>query len=113
MDEYTQARYRATENAALLACLTEQVAAPAENTYATRDTGNAFPLRREMQIVDHLAFVSSTRDDPNGVTAVCMERDPDGAGVTFRIAVNSGCLLHIAQGFQEIADVMMRAAKHD
>lgn len=112
MDEYAQARCRIAENAALLSCLTEQVAAPEENTHATRDTATAFTLRRETQIVDHLAFISSTKDDPNGVTAVCMEIDRDGAGVTFRLAANSGCLSHIVRGFQGIADIMMRAARH-
>lgn len=65
-----------------------------------------------MQLVEYFAFISSTKDDPNRVTAVCMEADQDRSGVTFRVAANTDCLSHIEQELQAVANIMMRASKH-
>jgi len=65
-----------------------------------------------MQLVEYFAFISSTKDDPNGVTAVCMEENQDRAGMTFRVATNTGCLSEIVQQLQAVADTMLRAATH-
>jgi hypothetical protein len=112
MEEYTQARCRAAENAALLLCLKEQPAIPRDSTQKTNDSNNALSLSREMQLVGYFAYISSTKDDPNGVTAVCVEADQDGAGVTFRVAANTGCLSNVVDELQAVADIMMRASKH-
>jgi hypothetical protein len=112
MNEYTQARCRAAENAALLLCLKEQPATPRDGTQNTDDSNDALSLSREMQLVGYFAYISSTKDDPNGVTAACVEADQDGAGVTFRVAANNGCLSHIVKELQAVADIMMRASKH-
>lgn len=110
MNEYTQARCRAAQNAALLLCLKEQPAIPQNSAHNTNDGNNALSLSRETQLVEHFAFISSTKDDPNGVTAVCMEEDQDRAGMTFRVATNTGCLSEIVQKLQAVAGTMMRAA---
>ena len=110
MNEYTQARCRAAQNAALLLCLKEQPAIPQYGTHNTNDGHNALSLSREMQLVEYFAFISSTKDDPNRVTAVCMEEDQDRAGMTFRVATNTGCLSEVVQQLQAVADTMMRAA---
>ena len=112
MNEYTQARCRAAENAALLVCLKEQPAIPRENTHAIKDTSNPLSLSYELRLVEDFSFISSTKDDPNGVTAVCMETDRDGAGVTLRIAANTGCLSHVVEELQVVADIMVRASRH-
>jgi hypothetical protein len=112
MDEYTQARCCAAENAALLFCLKEQPDIPRDSAHATDDSNNPLSLSREMQLVEYFAFISSTKDDPNRVTAVCMEADQDRAGVTFRVAANTDCLSHIQRQLQAVANIMMRASKH-
>jgi hypothetical protein len=112
MDEYTQARCQAAENAALLVCLREQPSVPHENKQPAYDTHDGLTLRREVQLIEDFAFISSMKDDPNGVTAVCMEIDRDGSGVTFRVAANNGHLSHITQELQKITNLMVRASRH-
>lgn len=112
MDEYTQARCRAATNAALLVCLKEQPAAPKENTYMPDSTTSDLSLQREVQLLDEFAFISSMKNDPNGVTAVCMEIEPGGAGLILRVAANTGSLAHVAGELQAVADIMMKASRH-
>lgn len=112
MDEYTEARCQAAKNAALLVCLREQPSVPHENKRPACDTQDELTLRREVQLIEDFAFISSMKDDPNGVTAVCMEIDRDGSGVTFRVAANNGYLLHVTQELQKVTDLMMRASRH-
>jgi hypothetical protein len=112
MDEYTQARYRAAENAALLFCLKEQPDTPHSSVHTTDDSDNPLTLSREMQLAEHFAFISSTKDDPNRVTAVCVETDQDRAGITLRVAANTDCLSHTKQELRVVADIMMRASKN-
>ncbi|KAM0721326.1 hypothetical protein Q7P37_003030 [Cladosporium fusiforme] len=89
MDEYTKARRRAAQNAALLVCLRQQPASPRENKCVADGTSSLSSLSREMQLLDDFAFISSLEDNPNEVTAVCLETNPDGE------------------------DVMMQASSHD
>lgn len=112
MDEYTQARCHTATNAALLACLKKQPASPQDKTYVTDGGGSALSLCREIQLSGDFAFISSMKDDSNRVSAVCMEVDDDGAGLTFRVAANTGCLSHVVQELQVVAAIMMRASKH-
>jgi hypothetical protein len=112
MDEYTQARCCAAENAALLFCLKEQPDSPRDNEHTTGDSKNSFTLSREIQLAEHFAFISSTKDDPNRVTAVCVEADQDRAGITLRVAANTDCLSHTEQELQVVADIMTQASKH-
>ena len=112
MDEYTQARCCAAKNAALLFCLKEQPDTPRDNEHTTRDSNSSLTLSREMQLAEHFAFISSTKDDPNRVTAVCVEADQDRAGITLRVAANTDCLSHTEQELQVVADIMMQASKH-
>jgi hypothetical protein len=112
MDEYTQARCCAAENAALLFCLKEQPDTPRNSVYTTEDSDDSLTLSREMQLAEYFAFISSTKDDPNRVTAVCVEADQDRAGITLRVAANTDCLSHTEQKLRVVADIMMRASKH-
>jgi hypothetical protein len=111
MDEYTEARRRAAENATLLFCLNEQPNAPHEITYAPSIASSELSIRREMQLAEDFAYISSMKDDPNGVTAVCMEADYNTGGIAFRVATNTGCPSHIIQQLQMVADIMVRASK--
>lgn len=74
--------------------------------------GGAFSLRREIQLSGDYAFISSMKDDSNRIMAVCTEADGDGAGLTIRVAVNTGCLTDVVQELQEVANIMMRASRH-
>jgi hypothetical protein len=112
MKEYTKARRRAAENSTLLFCLNEHPAAPREITYAPSTSSSDLSIRREMQLAEDFAFISSMEDDPNGVTAVCIESDHKTAGFTLRVAINTGCPSHIVEQLQVVADIMVRASKH-
>lgn len=61
MDEYTQAKCRAAENAALLVCLREQPSVPKENKQPACGTQDELTLRREVQLIEDFAFISSTK----------------------------------------------------
>ena len=82
------------------------------STHPTEDSDSSLTLSREMQLAEHFAFISSTKDDPNRVTAVCVEADQDRAGITLRVAANTDCLSHTEQELQVVADIMMQASKH-
>ena len=112
MNEYTKARRRAAENATLLLCLNEQPNAPRTISYAPSTSSSALSIRREMQLAEDFAYISSMEDDPNGITAVCIEADHDTAGMTLRVAINTGCPLNIVQQLQLVADIMMKASLH-
>ena len=105
MDEYTQARCCAAENAALLFCLKEQPDTPRDNEHTTRDSNSSLTLSREMQLAEHFAFISSTKDDPNRVTAVCVEADQHRVGITLRVAANTDCLSHTEQELTTIWEI--------
>jgi hypothetical protein len=111
MNEYTEARRRAAENATLLFCLNEQPNAPHEITSAPSISSSELSIRREMQLAADFAYISSMKDDPNGVTAVCMEADYNTGGIAFRVATNTGYPSHIIQQLQMVADIMVRASK--
>ena len=83
-----------------------------ETRFATRDSNSSLTLSREMQLAEHFAFISSTKDDPNRVTAVCVEADQHRVGITLRVAANTDCLSHTEQELQVVADIMMQASKH-
>ncbi|KAM0724128.1 hypothetical protein Q7P37_000009 [Cladosporium fusiforme] len=100
MEEYTQARSRAAQNAILLACLNEIPIPPAK-------------LRWPPMLADDFAFISSMKYDPNRVTAVCLEANQYGEGIVFRIASNTGNPTHVAEELQAIADIMMQASKYN
>jgi hypothetical protein len=112
MEEYTQARCRAAQNAILLACLDEHPIPPCETEVVANSECYALTLHREMQLADDLASISSMKYDPNRVTAICLEANQNGAGIVFRIASNTGSLECAVKELQAIADIMMQASKH-
>jgi hypothetical protein len=111
MNEYTKARRRAAENATLLFCLSEQPIAPRDTPFPPSTAGSGLSIRREMQLAEDFAYISSMKDDPNGVTAVCIEADHNTGGIAFRVATNTGCPSQIIQQLQMVADIMVRASK--
>lgn len=112
MEEYTQARCRAAQNAVFLACLNELPIPPCEIEVAADGECSALALHREKQLADGFAFISSMKYDPNRVTAVCLEANQNGEGIVVRIASNTGSLDRVVKELQTIADIMMQASRH-
>ncbi|KAH8759990.1 hypothetical protein F5883DRAFT_606458 [Diaporthe sp. PMI_573] len=50
--------------------------------------GYSLPFEKERSLTSTLAFLCSIRDDPNRIPAVCIEEDPDSAGLVIVIAIN-------------------------
>lgn len=67
-------------------------------------------LQREKEIVDNLAFLSATTNDPTMVMAVCLEEARRGKSCTIRLTSNTGDLKDIVNGFNRIARILERAA---
>ena len=67
------------------------------------DRDRKLTIERETEIVDNLAFLSTSTDDPNRVMAVCLEEDPGHYRLVIRMASNTGILDEVEEGFNEIA----------
>jgi len=79
------------ESIALLSLLHSIPAPPSKNDW---DPANivrgdyTLPFERERRLVGILGFLSSISDDPNHVTAVCVEEDPHAASLDVLLAIN-------------------------
>ncbi|XTI83593.1 hypothetical protein V2W45_117976 [Cenococcum geophilum] len=62
-------------------------------------------ISREKGIASNLAFLSATSDDCLKVMAVCVEEYRNGEGTTIRIALNTGYLSEVKNGFMMFAKV--------
>lgn len=113
MEPYDQAVSCVAVNSALLFCLNEQPAAPKQHSITSDITQpqSGLSLQRETQLADDFAFVSSMKYDPNRVTGICIERDADHLGLTFRVASNTGDLTNTVQQLQAVANIMMQASR--
>jgi hypothetical protein len=45
-------------------------------------------LHHEMQIADHLAYLTHTSEGSSKITAICVEERPDSQGLLIRLACN-------------------------
>ena len=111
MAPYDEARRRAMEDATLLLSLSEVPGAKLENALPRQDGLWILSAYQERQLADDFAFIASTSDDPNQVKAVAVEENPDGRGLTVRIAANSGNLVRTVQGLQTIVNIMHQARR--
>jgi hypothetical protein len=68
-------------------------------------------FNREKGLVEILAFLSGTTDDPAKVMAVCVEESPTGDGLTIRLASNSGDFSHVLDSFRRIAKIIEQSSK--
>jgi hypothetical protein len=64
------------------------------------------PFQKECDIVETLAFVSGISDDPEKVTAVCIQEDIDHQGLTVVLAVNKGDFEVGREGFKRISRIL-------
>ncbi|KAF6227104.1 hypothetical protein HO133_008545 [Letharia lupina] len=112
-------RKELTENITLLWLLNEEPEQPAENPlpqHLLKEAGSAsrqLTIERERDLVDSLAFLSASSDDPRKVMAVCMEENQDTESLTIRMATNAGDLEPVKEGFLRMATILERAAAKD
>lgn len=104
------------ENTTLLWLLNEEPEKPAENSlpqHLLKDTespSRQLTIERERDLVDNLAFLSASSDDPRKVMAVCVEEHQDTQGLTIRMASNAGDLQPVKDAFTRIGTILERAA---
>lgn len=66
-------------------------------------------FQREKDLVEALAFLSATSEDPKKVTAVCIEEDLEHEACIIRLASNKGSLADVIVGFEEMAAILRKA----
>ena len=104
-----------TEEIVLLRMLTAEPVKPARNiltdnqVQASSTTSRTLSLAAERDIVNNLAFLSATSDDPEKVTAICLDEGFESESCTIRMAMNSGKLSSLATDFRKITQVLERA----
>ncbi|KAJ4248096.1 hypothetical protein NW762_012866 [Fusarium torreyae] len=79
------------ENIALLFLLHSVPCVPKAtpiNVAQIREAGYVLPFEKERGLASTLAFLSSLRDDPNRIPALCIESVPDADALKIHIAVN-------------------------
>ncbi|MCJ1249856.1 hypothetical protein MMC30_007082 [Trapelia coarctata] len=106
-------RQRMAENITLLQLLDSEPGGPAENelpTWFEDAAAHQLSLEKECGLADHLAFLSASTRDPYRVTAVCIEEDPSGIGLTVRMAVNKGSLDTEKCAFERVVVILARIA---
>jgi len=68
-------------------------------------------VSREKKITSNLAFLAATSDDNLNIMAVCVEEHPNKAGITVRVASNSGEVSALVTGFTKIARILEDSAR--
>lgn len=84
---------------------------PKENVLFSKGSTHQLSISRENEISSNLAFLSAFSDDGLKVTAVCIEEDPNGKGITFRIASNTGDLSEVTNGLRALTMSLEQAAR--
>jgi len=78
-----------------------------DDTSSTR----VISLKREKELAETLAFLAAYTDDPKKVVALCIEEEEHGKAMAIRMAVNSGGLLKLQEGFQTLAEILEKIVK--
>ena len=68
-------------------------------------------LQREKELAESLAYLASWSDDPAHIVAVCTEEMSDKGGIIINLAVNSGSLERVEEGFQKLARILEKTAR--
>ena len=68
------------------------------------------PFQHEKQLVESLAFLSATTDDPDRFMAVCLEEARDRGSCRIRLTSNIGDIDEVVFGFKLMAKVLEQAA---
>lgn len=72
--------------------------------------GRVLTLEQEQSIASALSFLSSYTDDPNRVSALCIEEIHGSSGLLITIASNSGSIDQLKAGLIAITTVLMNEA---
>lgn len=72
--------------------------------------GRILTLEQEQSIASSLSFLSSYTDDPNRVSALCIEEILGNSGLLITIASNSGSIEQLKAGLMAMATVLMNEA---
>lgn len=99
-------RARLAEDITLLSRLTAEPAAPNENEIpqvpTQDDPSRCLSLKQERLIADAFAYLSKTTENPDRVTAVCVEESRKRQQLTIVVAVNSGTCDSVVEGLSQI-----------
>lgn len=68
-------------------------------------------LQREKELAESLAYLASWSDDPAHIVAVCTEEDSGKESMTISLAVNTGSLEKVIEGFRKMARILERTAR--
>jgi hypothetical protein len=108
------------ENIALLYILHSVPNQPSRNSVdllPIRQKGYTLSFLRERKLVGTLAFLSSLKDGPEHIPAVCVQEDPETACLNILLAVNkakpgdgNGVLQSLKLGFEGIIAVLARVS---
>ena len=99
------------ENITLLWTLNEIPERPSETQLSNGSLPDrSLTILQEKELVDNLAFLSSTKDTHLKIMAVCVEERDDHEGLTIRLASNTGDITDVQQGFKKVARVLEEAA---
>ncbi|CZS95265.1 uncharacterized protein RAG0_05001 [Rhynchosporium agropyri] len=98
----------------LLQLLNDTPSLPSENApnvASISGSAHVLPFLKEKELVQTLAFIASSTDDPAKVIAVCVEEGIDQKSMTVKLAVNTGDLDNVVVAFKRIAIVLQRNCK--
>jgi hypothetical protein len=105
-------RKRLMETITLLWTLKDIPGTPKENNLPVDGPSmRQLTIERERSIVEILAFLSATTDDPLKVMAVCVEESSGHDCLTIRLATNTGDCSDVEAGFRNMAKVLERSTK--
>ena len=103
-------RQRLMENITLQCVLKEIIEDKRDNVLRCEDQSwRQLSIEREKTIADLFAFLSATHDDNSKVMAVCLEESRDHNHLTIRIASNTGNPIHVRNGLDEMAKILVTA----
>jgi hypothetical protein len=68
-------------------------------------------LNDELQLADHVAFLAHNCEGFPAIASVCVEEQPDGQGLSLRLARNKLQDLRETKDLQKVLDVLENCAK--
>ena len=102
------------EAVTLLRMLNECPESPKDNqpprTLTVLSSKYQLPFQCEKQIVENLAFLSATTDEPASFMAVCLEEAHNRGSCTIRVTSNTGDAVEVVLGFKLMAKILEKAS---
>ncbi len=108
---------RLTQAIIFLQMLNETPEEPSENPLdrfsaqaGSFSSGRVLKPKQEKLLVEALAFLASSSDDPSKVMALCIEEGQEPPSLIIRVAVNRGGTANVTEGFERMARVLENTA---